>query len=173
MRDNAVQNTVSSPEPILVEEFPTFDCKTPIAIQGVHSLKLVLAESLLPGWHKFPLHPKIMMALHEKGFESPTAIQAASLPFALADRDVVGVAQTVWLIAVSKFNFFDTRWCTGFWKDAGIWFAYSSLPAFPTKTFVIEKTLPQGPRPCTHSRIGFASLISSQRNSDIHRIVQG
>ncbi|KDR80265.1 hypothetical protein GALMADRAFT_223155 [Galerina marginata CBS 339.88] len=34
------------------------------------------------------------MALHEKGFFTPTAIQAASLPFALADKDVVGVAQT-------------------------------------------------------------------------------
>ena len=72
-------------------------------------LKLFLAESMLPGWHKFPLHPRIMMALHEKGFESPTAIQAASLPFSLADRDVVGVAQTVCLIAVSKFDFVEHK----------------------------------------------------------------
>ncbi|KIM46998.1 hypothetical protein M413DRAFT_23303 [Hebeloma cylindrosporum] len=76
-QDKEVQGAASSPEPILVEELPTFD-----------------SESLLPGWHKFPLHPRIMMALHDKGFESPTAIQAASLPFALADRDVVGIAQT-------------------------------------------------------------------------------
>jgi hypothetical protein len=82
-----------------------------------------------------------MMVLHEKGFESPTAIQAASLPFTLADRDVVGIAQTVCLIPVSKFDFFDTRWCTGLWKDIGIWFTYPSLPAFPATTFVIEKTL--------------------------------
>lgn len=38
-----------------------------------------------------------MMALHEKGFTSPTKIQAAALPFAFAGRDVVGVAQTVGL----------------------------------------------------------------------------
>jgi len=139
-QDKAV--VVSSPEPILVEELPTFDCKTSTVVEDVHYLKLILAESMLPGWHKFPLHPRIMMALHEKGFESPTAIQAASLPFALADRDVVGVAQTVCLIAVSRLDFLDTRWCTGFWKDTGIWFAHPSLPAFPTTTFVIEKTLP-------------------------------
>lgn len=36
-----------------------------------------------------------MNALHAKGFTAPTAIQAASLPFALAGRDVVGIAQTV------------------------------------------------------------------------------
>ncbi|KAF8171500.1 ATP-dependent RNA helicase [Pholiota molesta] len=64
-------------EPIVVEEVSTFD-----------------TENLLPNWNKFPLHPKLMMALHEKGFMSPTAIQAASLPFALDNRDVVGVAQT-------------------------------------------------------------------------------
>ncbi|KAF8965062.1 DEAD-domain-containing protein [Flammula alnicola] len=64
-------------EPILVEDVPTFD-----------------SENLLPNWHKYPLHPRILMSLHEKGFSSPTAIQAASLPFALAGRDVVGIAQT-------------------------------------------------------------------------------
>ncbi|KAG5650579.1 hypothetical protein H0H81_011752 [Sphagnurus paluster] len=60
-------------EPIVVEDLPPFD-----------------SESLLPEWYKYTLHPKIKMALHEKGFLTPTAIQAASLPFALADRDVVG-----------------------------------------------------------------------------------
>lgn len=53
------------------------------------------AEKLLPEWHKFPLHIKLKMALHRKGFLTPTAIQAASLPFTLANRDVIGVAQTV------------------------------------------------------------------------------
>jgi len=156
-----------------VEELPIFDCKTPIALQTVHCLTLVLAEFTLPRWHKFPLHPRIMMALHEKGFESPTAIQAASLPFSLADRDVVGIAQTVCLIAVSKFDFLDTRWSTGLWKDTGIWLAYPSLPPFPTTTFFIEKALSKGPCSCAHSRISLASFIPSQRNGDVHRIVQG
>ncbi|KAF8155797.1 P-loop containing nucleoside triphosphate hydrolase protein [Crassisporium funariophilum] len=66
-----------SEEPIVVEEVPTFD-----------------SEKLLPEWHKFALHPKILMALHAKNFLSPTPIQAAALPFASADRDVVGIAQT-------------------------------------------------------------------------------
>ena len=53
------------------------------------------AENLLPGWHKYSFHPKILMALHEKAFTTPTPIQAASLPLAFAGRDVIGVAQTV------------------------------------------------------------------------------
>ncbi|CAA7264354.1 unnamed protein product [Cyclocybe aegerita] len=77
-RDHTAENEGETPEdPIIVEEIPAFD-----------------SENLLPAWHKIPLHPKIMMALHEKSFHEPTPIQAASLPFALVDRDVVGVAQT-------------------------------------------------------------------------------
>ncbi|KAF8905264.1 P-loop containing nucleoside triphosphate hydrolase protein [Gymnopilus junonius] len=53
-----------------------------------------LAENLLPEWQKFPLDTKVKMALHARGFSTPTAIQAASLPVTLASRDVVGVAQT-------------------------------------------------------------------------------
>ncbi|KAH9478349.1 ATP-dependent RNA helicase MAK5 [Psilocybe cubensis] len=64
-------------EPISFEDLPPFD-----------------SEKLLPEWHKFPLHQKIKMGLHKKGFLTPTAIQSASLPFALANRDVVGIAQT-------------------------------------------------------------------------------
>jgi superfamily II DNA/RNA helicase len=79
-----------------------------ILVESVHWLKIVLAESLLPEWHKFSLHPRIMMSLHEKGFKSPTAIQAASLPFSLAERDVVGVAQTVCLTTLSLYSAFDT-----------------------------------------------------------------
>ncbi|KAG6828177.1 hypothetical protein H0H92_008908 [Tricholoma furcatifolium] len=52
------------------------------------------SADLLPDWHKFSLHPRLLKSIHSKGFKAPTPIQAASLPFALADRDVVGVAQT-------------------------------------------------------------------------------
>ncbi|KAF9475121.1 DEAD-domain-containing protein [Pholiota conissans] len=72
-----INDEEAAEEPIIVEETVTFD-----------------AENLLPNWLKSPLHPKLMMALHEKGFSSPTAIQAASLPFTLQGRDVVGIAQT-------------------------------------------------------------------------------
>ena len=43
---------------------------------------------------EFPLHPKLLSALHEKGFELCTPIQAQSLPLALAGQDVAGQAQT-------------------------------------------------------------------------------
>jgi len=49
----------------------------------------------MPEWHGLRLHTKILRALHEKGFDKPTPIQAAALPFALKGRDVVGIAQTV------------------------------------------------------------------------------
>ena len=50
---------------------------------------------MLPEWHKFSLHPKILSALYEKQFFSPTPIQKSALPFASAGRDVIGIAQTV------------------------------------------------------------------------------
>lgn len=53
------------------------------------------AEELVPQWHPFNLHTKLLRALHSKGFLEPTPIQKAALPIALVDRDVVGVAQTV------------------------------------------------------------------------------
>ena len=61
-------------------------------------LTLVEAGELLPEWHAYSLHPQLLRALHSKNFLTPTPIQAASLPVAFADRDVVGVAQTVRMI---------------------------------------------------------------------------
>ena len=55
----------------------------------------ITAENLLPEWHTFYLHPKILSALHAKQFLSPTPIQKSALPFAFAGRDVIGIAQTV------------------------------------------------------------------------------
>lgn len=50
---------------------------------------------MLPDWHKLSLHPRLLKFLYSKGFKSPTPVQAASLPVALHDRDVIGIAQTV------------------------------------------------------------------------------
>ncbi|KAF9010036.1 P-loop containing nucleoside triphosphate hydrolase protein [Cyathus striatus] len=61
----------------IVEELPPFDSK-----------------SLLPEWHSYSLHPQLLRFLHSKAYNKPTPIQSASLPVALAGRDVVGVAQT-------------------------------------------------------------------------------
>jgi len=64
----------------------------------VFSLFVSAAEKWLPEWHNVPLHQKLMLALHNKGFVKPTPIQAAAIPVALENRDVVGVAQTAWRI---------------------------------------------------------------------------
>ncbi len=40
------------------------------------------------------LDPKIIQALDDMGYERPTPIQAAAIPFALEGKDVLGIAQT-------------------------------------------------------------------------------
>src|ERR1700739_1507798 len=42
----------------------------------------------------FDLHPSLLSGLHGAGFTRCTPIQALTLPFALAGRDVAGQAQT-------------------------------------------------------------------------------
>ncbi len=40
------------------------------------------------------LNPKVLKAIEEAGYETPTPIQAGAIPFALEGRDVLGIAQT-------------------------------------------------------------------------------
>lgn len=40
------------------------------------------------------LNPKVLKAINEAGYETPTPIQAGAIPPALAGRDVLGIAQT-------------------------------------------------------------------------------
>lgn len=40
------------------------------------------------------LNPKILKAIDEAGYETPTPIQAQAIPAALAGKDVLGIAQT-------------------------------------------------------------------------------
>src|SRR5437870_12939502 len=46
------------------------------------------------GFHALSLNPPILAALHRAAYHEPTPIQAALIPHALADRDVIGQAQT-------------------------------------------------------------------------------
>lgn len=40
------------------------------------------------------IHPRVLRAIGDVGYESPTAIQAATIPALMAGSDVVGLAQT-------------------------------------------------------------------------------
>ncbi|NOX41263.1 MAG: DEAD/DEAH box helicase [Alphaproteobacteria bacterium] len=40
------------------------------------------------------LDPRVLKAVEEAGYETPTPIQSGAIPFALAGRDVLGIAQT-------------------------------------------------------------------------------
>ncbi|MGA0925023.1 MAG: DEAD/DEAH box helicase, partial [Lutimaribacter sp.] len=40
------------------------------------------------------LDPKVLKAIAEAGYETPTPIQAGAIPPALMGRDVLGIAQT-------------------------------------------------------------------------------
>ena len=40
------------------------------------------------------LSPKVMKAIADVGYDTPTPIQAGAIPFALEGRDVLGIAQT-------------------------------------------------------------------------------
>ena len=40
------------------------------------------------------LNPKILKAITEAGYETPTPIQAGAIPAALKGKDVLGIAQT-------------------------------------------------------------------------------
>ena len=47
-----------------------------------------------PAYASFGLHPNVMRGIVDAGFTHCTPIQARTLPFALAGRDVAGQAQT-------------------------------------------------------------------------------
>ena len=40
------------------------------------------------------LGPKVLRAIDEAGYQTPTPIQAGAIPIALSGRDVLGIAQT-------------------------------------------------------------------------------
>ncbi len=40
------------------------------------------------------LNPKVLKAIDDAGYESPTPIQAGAIPAALEGKDVLGIAQT-------------------------------------------------------------------------------
>ena len=53
-----------------------------------------VAEVQLPTFEQLGLHPDILKALLEKGYERPTAIQAQAIPELLQGKDLIGGSQT-------------------------------------------------------------------------------
>ena len=53
-----------------------------------------MTEAITPLFTDLGLSPALLQALHDVGYESPSPIQAATIPLLLANRDLLGQAQT-------------------------------------------------------------------------------
>src|SRR5262245_29796376 len=74
---------------------PGWCCRAPTAdgsSASSHDPSLRTADAL--PFTQLKLHPSLMRGIRELGFIRPTAIQADSIPAALAGRDVLACAQT-------------------------------------------------------------------------------
>ena len=91
---------------------------------------IIQAQSLLPNWHSFSLHPRILRWLYTKGFSTPTPIQVQAIPIALNGKDVVGVAETVSAL-LSLFSF-TYPFNEGIGKDSGLRSPHFAFPTLST-----------------------------------------
>lgn len=51
-------------------------------------------EAASPTFADLQIHPSVLRAIADVGYETPTGIQAATIPALMAGSDVVGLAQT-------------------------------------------------------------------------------
>ncbi|MFO7726281.1 MAG: DEAD/DEAH box helicase [Oceanipulchritudo sp.] len=51
-------------------------------------------ETSLPAFNELDLHPDVLRALEEKGYKTPTPIQAEAIPQLMEGRDLIGGSQT-------------------------------------------------------------------------------
>jgi ATP-dependent RNA helicase RhlB len=86
-----VAEAVTPPAPVARVDTPDSpDPATPRRTEAARSL--VAPDG--PAYSSFDLTPAVMRGIRDAGFERCTPIQAQTLPFALAGRDVAGQAQT-------------------------------------------------------------------------------
>ena len=123
------------------------------------------AKSLLPEWCPFKLHPQLARALYAKAFTAPTPIQAQTLPLALKNKDVVGVAETVGFksSALHAIRHLTLKTTTGFGEDASLRLADSSLPprrrVFASHPEQQNKTSSARAHPCSNARARSTGLL--------------
>ncbi|MEX0330130.1 MAG: DEAD/DEAH box helicase [Puniceicoccaceae bacterium] len=61
-------------------------------MEELHESEAVAIE--LPSFEELGLHPDVLKALEEKGYEKPTPIQAEAIPMLLEGKDLIGGSQT-------------------------------------------------------------------------------
>ena len=51
---------------------------------------------MMSAWQEFKLHPKLVDGLQFMKYTVPTDIQKSAIPVALARKDIIAAAETVW-----------------------------------------------------------------------------
>ncbi len=97
-RETAGESSAVTTEEVDVDALPEpVDFNSKCGGSSMACPDTLAAKSLLPEWYPFKLHAQLGRALYTKKFTTPTPIQAQTLPLALKNKDVVGVAETVCL----------------------------------------------------------------------------
>ncbi|TYL55339.1 DEAD/DEAH box helicase [Nocardioides sp. BGMRC 2183] len=73
---------------------PADDTAEPTAADAAEATETAEQEPIAPGFADLGLGKKVLKALADVGYETPSAIQAETIPHLLAGRDVMGLAQT-------------------------------------------------------------------------------
>jgi len=83
-------NTAAAPDAVATASTSV----APAAAPPAEPVRSAAVDANAPAYASFGLHPNVMRGIVDAGFTHCTPIQARTLPFALAGRDVAGQAQT-------------------------------------------------------------------------------
>ena len=73
---------------------PRDSARSPKRQSGENRILFLRKQTQLTNFHEFGLATPITRALAEEKYETPTPIQAGTIPLVLSGRDIVGIAQT-------------------------------------------------------------------------------